>query len=319
MSRKQRNAGDVVPYNPLNPLAGRRTVAQGERAIELMHQRTILELMMNRFQWEGFPPEINVRWLELSIAEFGLAVFFQDRRLDRFFAMRGSPTGQLNLVGDPVQYIVYGNGAYPPQTLGIKDCVPIWGNYTRIPDTDIIQIYAKKFANIDRTIEINAQNARRGKVMKMNENSQLSFANIDKQINDGAPTIKITDALSINDMYDVIDFGINPATITELSILRGRLWNELLTLLGINNANQDKKERLVAAEVSGNDDSITSLRAIHLNARRAACDQINDMYGLDVSVDYAHEDMSEVATSELVDQQGGPGGNAGAASKGTGK
>lgn len=69
-------------------------------------------------------------------------------------------------------------------------------------------------------------------------------------------------------------------------IAKSKLWNECMGLLGINNANQDKKERLVAAEVGANDEQVEATRNIALNARQQACDRINDMFGLDISVDF---------------------------------
>jgi hypothetical protein len=57
-------------------------------------------------------------------------------------------------------------------------------------------------------------------------------------------------------------------------------------LLGINNANQDKKERLVAAEVGANDEQVQATRNIALNARQQAAERINKLYGLSVEVDF---------------------------------
>ena len=59
-----------------------------------------------------------------------------------------------------------------------------------------------------------------------------------------------------------------------------------MTFLGINNANQDKKERLVVAEVSANDSEIMMARKIALDSRQLACEQINKKYGLNVSVEW---------------------------------
>jgi hypothetical protein len=57
-------------------------------------------------------------------------------------------------------------------------------------------------------------------------------------------------------------------------------------MLGINGANQDKKERLVAAEVGANDEQVQASRNVALNARQFACEQINQLWGLNVSVDF---------------------------------
>ena len=80
--------------------------------------------------------------------------------------------------------------------------------------------------------------------------------------------------------------GIDPMNLPNLMIAKSKLWNECMGLLGINNANQDKKERLVAAEVGANDDQVQATRNVALNARQIAAQQISDRYGLTVTVDF---------------------------------
>ena len=57
-------------------------------------------------------------------------------------------------------------------------------------------------------------------------------------------------------------------------------------LLGIENANQDKTERLVGGEVDANNAQTASMRFVNLNQRREAAKAINKKFGLNVSVDY---------------------------------
>jgi hypothetical protein len=210
--------------------------------------------------------------------------------------MRGAPTGNLNLVGNATEFIVYGNQFYT-KTLKATECVPIWANRMRVPDWDKIVIYARKIAAIDRTVEINAKTARRTKVMRVSEKSRLTADNIDAELETGTSVIKVLPEIALNELYDVVDLGTNPDTIVNLDILRDRQWTKILNLLGINTANQDKKERLVAAEVSGNNDEITYIRQTNLQAREDACDEINKMFGLNVSVEY----VSDGETAELKD------------------
>jgi len=59
-----------------------------------------------------------------------------------------------------------------------------------------------------------------------------------------------------------------------------------MSLFGINNSNQDKKERLVADEVAANNDQVAVMRAINLNARQEACTKINRLFGTNIWVEY---------------------------------
>ena len=67
----------------------------------------------------------------------------------------------------------------------------------------------------------------------------------------------------------------------------------MFTFLGINNANQDKRERLVASEVDANDEQVEQARFNMLDARLDACKLINDMFGLDISVKFRNDEVQQ--------------------------
>ena len=84
----------------------------------------------------------------------------------------------------------------------------------------------------------------------------------------------------------------------KLQAYKHNLWNEAMTFLGVGNAKQDKKERLVADEVSANDEQIQGSRYIMLNARQDACNEINKMFGLNISVDFKLNVENEVEDND---------------------
>lgn len=267
--------------------------------IERMHVRTLTEMCVNRFAWRGLPSTIDARYMELMLFRFGLAVFFKDQTNmypeNTYFALQGAGTGNINFHGNPVAFTVVGNLYKGPPVLQAKNCVPIWANYLRQPDIDIIYVYASRLADIDRTIEINAHNARKPKVMVVKESQRLSMTNLNRQIDEGQSVIEVNGEPGAFDpnMVQGFDLGVDPDTIEKMHILRTRIYGELMTLLGIDNANQDKKERLVSSEVDANNGQVSSMRQVNLNARRMAANLINDKYGLNVSVDY-HVDEDRV-------------------------
>jgi len=167
-----------------------------------------------------------------------------------------------------------------------RKAVGMYPNALRMPDYDIIMVYSTRLATIDRTLEINTKNARRNKIVTSSPNTTLSLVNIARQQDEGVETIQVSGQARPEDNITVLDLGILPDAYDKLSILRARWWNEAMGLLGIDNANQDKKERLVQAEVSANDGQTDSMRYVALNARRQALDYINDIWGLDITVDF---------------------------------
>jgi hypothetical protein len=293
------NRTDVVKATYYDPFMNtgkrlRNDTESRQVMLERMYMRVLGELAMNRFEWKGFPPSVNLRYLELTLYYNALSVVFKDKNTDALFALRGAPSGRRNMVDDPIAFTLTGPN-FQGITLSVRKCVPIWANYFRVPDLDIVSTYAYKLSQIDRTIEINLNSARRTKVLAFNENSQLTAENINRQLERGDAAIGIDTSMgSLSDMVSALDMGVDPKSIETLSVVRGRLWSEAMGLLGINNANQDKKERLVEAEVGANNDQIENTRQVNLNARQEAADAINRMWGLNVTVDY-HTDLTECA------------------------
>lgn len=269
-----------------NPAADRETL------IASMYERLLAELCVSRFKWTGLPPEIDVRHMELSLYFQGLSVFYKNHALDKYFAVRAAASGYVNVLDQPTSYTVIANsGTYNPDSppagkrISHNHCVPIWANALRMPDWDTVRIYASKLANFDRTIEINAKNARTTKILFSSEDTKLSILNMVRQYDTGAEIIQAT-SNSVMDSVSVLDFEVEPTGIEKMHIVRTRLWNELMGLLGLDNANQDKKERLVASEVDANDEQVTAMKRVSLNQRKFAAEQINRKYGLDVDVEF---------------------------------
>lgn len=268
--------------------------------LERMYLRLLAELASNRFKWINMPESVDIRFMETVMFYHGLAVFYKDIDFDKYLCLKGTSTTFVNMVDNPTAFVVIGNnffsktlGAYNPT----KDyepgeaetkAIPIWANYLRMPDWDIVRIYASRLAELDRTIEINSKNARRNKVIVSSDNTRLSTVNINRQIDEGQNMIHVSADGPAQDLAFVqaFDLNIDVDAIEKLHIVRTRMWNECMGLMGINNANQDKKERLVAAEVDANDDQTDMMRYVNLNARRQAAEYINKVHGLDIAVEY---------------------------------
>lgn len=253
--------------------------------INRMYRRILTELCVNRFNWQGLPEEINTRFLELTMFSQGAVVFWhEDELYNKYFVMKAAGLGSLDVYDDPTSFTVTAT-SYGSRTLSADECVPIYGNYLRVPDLDIVLYYASRFADLDQTIDINSKNARRPRVITVPASQRLTASNINKMIEDGSQTLPIDDVFDIN-AFQSLDLGGDPRAIEYLHVLKVRLWNECCTLLGIDNANQDKKERLVASEVNANDGQIQASRFVNLNERKNAAEKINAMFNLNVSVDY---------------------------------
>lgn len=281
-----------------------RRKPQGDEQAELerLHLRTLSELSLNRFKWMGLPEEIDPRFMEINLFYNAFGLFFRDHRFAKYVFTRASIAGGLDMYDNP-NYMQAIGVNYPTTRVSMRRVtvdeknepiagigVPVYSNYLRMPDLDIVRVYSKRLAISDRTIDINTINARQTKLVYHNERTRLSIENLDREVEQGNNSIKVRAGGQfgddVNKHIGVLDMGINPDQIERLQISRTRFFNDACTLLGIDNSNQDKKERVVADEVNANADQALMVRYVNLQARQQACETINRIYGLDVWVEY---------------------------------
>lgn len=284
----------------------RNNPERNRKAIEeRMYLRIFTEIACARFKWVGLPTGIDERFLELTLFNRALSVFYYDEEYERYFALRASGTGKINMYDNPTSYTVIGNTMINKTLTGDK-CVPIWANFLRMPDWDIASVYAMRCAELDRTIDINLMSMRHPFLMFVDDNEKLSVMNAYRQVKEGQPVIVGTNALG--DMMDqkvkLLDMKIDKDEVLNLQLVKGKMWNECMTFLGINNANQDKRERLVVSEVSANNSQVLMARNVALDARNQACEIINSMYDLEVSVHW-NVDIDNIAAEKAT--EGSPG------------
>lgn len=279
-------------YDQFNPAKGKVADNQFDTrmaVMQRMYSRILTELCANRFEWSGLPENVDVRYLELELYYRSLAVFTFDEKFDKYLVLRGAGIGQPNMQDNPTAFTVIGSN-YPQRVIRAANCVPIWSNYLRTPDHDIVSNYAYRLANADITVDIGLDNTRAPVALVVSENMRLSASNMMRQIRQGNPTIEMNaGTMDLADSVVPINLGGDAAVVEKVHIVRARLWNECMGLLGLNNANQDKKERLVASEVDANDEQVSLFKRIALNARRKAADEINEKYDLNVGVKFADD------------------------------
>lgn len=265
-----------------------------QRRTEQMYVRVLSEMCMNRFQWKNLPRSANERYLEKVLYSNALVVFFYHEPTGTHLCLRATQGGQQNMYDEPTTFIVNGNQIIH-ETMSAKKVVPIWGNYMRMPDVDIVMLYAARLAELDRTIQINTTNMRNTKLIVAEEDQLLTYENINRQAEEGVKTIKVNSSVDL-EKIQVLDLGVDPRSLPALQTAKKDLWNECLTLLGVNNnAGEDKKERLVANEVDANEDEVMVYRATSLKARKIACKEINEKFTyadgtkLNVDVEYVND------------------------------
>ena len=116
------------------------------------------------------------------------------------------------------------------------------------------------------------------------ENQRLTMKNLYMQYEGNVPFIFGDKDLDINGIK-AISTGA-PYVSDKLYALKQQYWNEALTYLGVANVTTTKKERLINAEVNSTMGGVYASRLSGLKARQQACEEINRMFGLNISVEF---------------------------------
>lgn len=252
----------------------------------------LMQLGISVFQWKNLPKGVDERMLEFWLMRDGFVGFFYDEML-KSDEKRRAPEGYAVLpmliqgAWDMYEYPT-DRTAYSVNGLNY-DCtednsVLIFNNYLRVPMWLTMWQYAYRLAETQRTIDINCKQQRTARVIRCDEKQRLTYLNAAKEVDEGRNWVHGDKNLDLDD-FQVFDIT-TPFVANEMQIYKHQLWNEALTYLGIENVNTDKKERLISDEVVNNMGDVEAERFTRLNARKQACHQINELFGLDVDVEF---------------------------------
>lgn len=243
------------------------------------------------FKWSNLPHSIDEKWVEKYLFEDGKCVIFKDEMLGWMVA-RCNVHGKLNVHGEPVQVQPYGIGyTHKPLTIG-KDCIFIRNNDDMIPTYHFVIDYAWRLANITRTIDVNINAQKTPNFIACGEKQRLSLKNIFRQWNENEPLIVGDKTLEGLDFMKVLDIEA-PIVFPQLQIQKQTIFNEFLTMIGMNNANTEKRERLISNEVDANNEHITYAGDVYLKARERACEELKRVFDLDVTVERREQHKAE--------------------------
>lgn len=251
----------------------------------LQYYNRLLELAINMYEWKNLPDTVDERFLELTLFSDGMAVYFRDEILGDL-CLQTMIGGNLDVYRIPMERTAYAANGYQVR-LDPTNSVIIFNNYTHTNSMLDIEMYARRLYNIERTIDVNV-NAQKTPVMVIGSEAQrLTLKNLMMQYDGNEPFIYGDDKLNVNAL-SVLRLDA-PYVADKLNILKRQIWNEALTYLGIENSNTEKKERLVTDEITSNLGGVEAQRFCRLNARRKAADQINAMFGTNITVDFREE------------------------------
>lgn len=257
-------------------------------------------IAMNAFKWEGLPEGIEERHIERVLFDKGKAIFFRDPAMS-YMCLEAQDSMGLNVYGDPLHYFAVGNGYY--KRYEKEECVIIENNKMKAPTNPFILFYVNKLTEAERTMDVNVKANKTPVIFTCDDKDVLSFKRLFQQVDGNVPAIFADKNLNI-DSISSLDTKVRFLG-NELMDYKKSVENELLTFLGQNNLPVDKKERLITDEANANNQLIQSFFDLQLEARERACETINELFGLNVSVT-ARQQPKEVQLHDSVSEEPAP-------------
>ena len=273
---------------------------QNQRTYDYYFQR-LTNIALSVFEWKNLPITVDPRWLELSIFRNGMCLFFKDDVLG-FVALPCAIGGRLDVYNIPTIRRAYAANGYQAMRTN-HDSVIIYHNYLHdVPVWDL-EMFATRLADYQRTIDVNVTAQKTPVALLVDDNEVATWKNTYIQWAGNVPLIFGNKAMNPNSMQVLkTDAPFVGDKIQEMLV---QVWNDAMSYLGVSNVNVTKKERLITDEVQRNMGGVLASRYSPLEMRRDAAKHINEMFDLNIDVDYredilAYESGIIGETEELV-------------------
>lgn len=234
------------------------------------------------YKWEGLPNGIKEDWIERYLYNEGSCVFYHDP-IKGFMVSKYTACGNLNHYDEPTLVLPYGTGYTGKPLENNVDCVIIRNNDIMRPTSPTLQLYALRLAEATRTSDVNISAQKTPTIILCSDKQKLSLKRALAQVQENEIAIFGDKNLDIEAVKALkIDA---PIVFDKIRLEKHGIWNECMTFLGLNNANQDKRERLVANEVEANNEQVEVCGNVFLKARQNDCERINKMFNQNIGVD----------------------------------
>lgn len=241
------------------------------------------------FNFRNIPDTWDIDYLYDNLFKNGFLTVFEENGVN--YCLNCGVSG-INVYNRPTDVII-SNPILGNITKKIgSDCELLYFNFINgcmMGIEQLIKRYALLLAQCDGTLNTTLMNSRVAHIFECENDADLrTIQKIYDDVTSGRPCAfvkKGRDPLNTGIQKDFLNVK-NTYVGNDILLTKRTIMCEFLTKIGINNANTQKRERLNADEVNSNNGEVLSLISVWLNTMNRCLEKINNMFGLNVSVEF---------------------------------
>jgi len=257
------------------------------------HTNHLINMLASQFEYRNLPEEVNHRFLEIYLMKMGLAGFTYDKKLKKYVAFPCTRTGDVDEYGLGKNFI----GAYPyKSTEGVigVDGIVIQNNVLALPDTDIYYT-VDTLTELQKSIRNNIKYSRMCPIpIVRNQADYSKMKEILKKIDNG-----VLDVVTNGNLLEEIDSNVKSFDILNITDVNAseklanlsRMYDDVMKVFynthGQALQTQNKSAQQTTDEIHGMDSTSFIYPLAQLKERKEAFDKVNELYGLNVQVDFS--------------------------------
>jgi len=264
----------------------------------------LCDIFLNLFEWKGLPETCNARALEQVLLFQGKVLFFRHHDNGAFMHCPFNFDGdQINFYGEWTRYRTNAPG-YQQVEYTDENSYVIRNTPTMFPTWMTLDIYARKLFDNARAIDVVQQTMKRPFLIAGTKDLVLTIEKIMAGVEENEWIKILNKEVMDKSAFEFFPIPNNGQNLYALWDNYRNNMSEIYKRIGIRFLTSDKAERLVTKEATGNTNITQANGDMLLDIRQLACKGINEMFGLNISVDYKHDyvrDLDESGGGENAD------------------
>lgn len=250
------------------------------------------DVLLEMFEWKNLPDTMPKRFLESILHTYGEVFVCKEKGTENVIASHGTLSGEVDCYGLGTDCIA----TYPGNSVNGKRGIDIaYGinNDTATPDM-ITYWIAHLLGEISKSEELNVRYSRLLPIPKLSdEKDKSAFNDIIKKLDEGELSAFVSKNVLAKEMGNDSPEVFNLSDVKDVDKLQylSRYYDDVLkrffNYYGQALQNQNKSAQSISDELHGMDSVSFIIPLQMLNCRKALCQQINDIFDLDVDVEFS--------------------------------